>query len=90
MAGAAAGIISGILSAVGGIAGAVGKGAHGPGGSALGPKTAGPAPYTPTAANVGMPGAGAPQAADLRLSEIMGQPRRRPEDEMTLGMITGY
>jgi hypothetical protein len=87
--GITAGVLSGLLSAVGGIAGGVAKSAHGGPPSPLAQRAAGAAPYTPTTAGFGSTAGSAPQAADLRLSDILGQQRQQPDDEMTLRMIMG-
>ena len=76
----AASLIGGILSALGGIAGGVAGAAHGGPPSPLSQKGQGGAPYTPSALNFGPGASRAPQAAEFRLSEIIG--RRRPDDPL--------
>ena len=84
-----AGIIAQILGAVGSAAGGVAAGSKGPGSSQLGGRAGAAAPYQPTASNFGPGAAGAPPGADLRLSDILGQQRQSPDDEMTLRMLMG-
>lgn len=86
----AASIVAAALAAAGSIGAGVAGAAHGgPPSPISDPQAGGGGAFQPTAGNFGPKGSSATPAADLRLSDIVGQQRKRPEDEMTLGMMLG-
>lgn len=86
----AASIVAAALAAAGSIGAGVASAAHGgPPSPISDPSAPGAGGFTPTAQSFGSKASGAPPAADLRLSDLVGQQRKRPEDEMTLGMMMG-
>jgi len=82
MAGTAA-IIAAAIGAAGAVAGGVANAAHGgPPSPLAGQPPGGAGGYRPTALSAPRPDA--PGGANLRLSDILGQPQGQDEDQMTL------